>query len=179
MKITVYLASSINGQISNKKGVPNWLSQEYGKRFLEICQQAQAVIMGKTTYNILAPDNLPLKSSGTMVVLSHDTTTAPVQANVLFTDKTPADIVNVLEGRGHREAVIIGGAQTVSAFVGAALVDELILVVEPFLFGVGLPMLTGVDLESRLALLDMTRLNDDTIQLQYRLKMRTLQEEHA
>lgn len=169
MKITVYLASSINGQISNKAGVPNWLSQEYGKGFWDRCQQAQAVIMGKATYNILAPDNLPLKSSGTMVVLSHETTTAPAQANVLFTGKTPADIVKILEARGHREAVIIGGSQTVSAFVAARLVDELILVVEPFLFGVGLPMLTGVDLESRLALLDMTKLNGDTIQLRYGL----------
>lgn len=31
-------------------------------------------------------------------------------------------------------------------------------------------MLTGVDLEPRLALLAMNKLNDDTIQLRYRLK---------
>jgi dihydrofolate reductase len=92
VKIIVYLASSINGQISNKRGVPDWLSQEYGKTFWDTCQQTQAVIMGKTTYNILAPDNLPLKSDGMIIVRSHDTPTAPVQANVLFTDKTPKDI---------------------------------------------------------------------------------------
>lgn len=75
--------------------------------------------------------------------------------------------MSLLEGRGHREAVIIGGAQTVSAFVRAALVDEFVLVVEPFLFGAGLPMLTGTDAELKLALLDVSKLNDDTIQLRY------------
>lgn len=170
MKIIVYLASSINGQISNKKGVPDWLSQEYGKTFWDLCQQTQAVIMGKTTYNILAPDNLPLTSSGTIIVRSHDAAISPAQGNVVFTDKTPQDIVNLLEGRRHREAVIIGGAQTVSAFIRATLVDEVRLVVEPFLFGGGLPMLTGTDVELKLALLDVTRLNDDTIQLRYRVK---------
>lgn len=170
MKVSVYLASSVNGMISNKKGVPDWLSQEYGQGFWAIAQQTQAVIMGKTTYNILVPDNLPLKSEGTMVVLSHDTTAVPAQSNVLFTDKKPQEIVDTLRARGHREAVIIGGTQTVSEFIRAELVDELILVVEPVLFGMGLPMLRDVDLEPELTLLDMTKLNDDTVQLRYRLK---------
>ena len=170
MKITVYLASSVNGMISNRKGVPDWLSQGYEQGFMALCEQTQAVIMGKTTYNILAPDYLPLKTEGTLIVLSHDTTALPAQSNVIFTDKRPEDIVEILKSRGHREAVIIGGTQTVSEFVNAQLVDELMLVIEPVLFGMGLPMLKHVELEPRLALLDMTKLNDDTVQLRYRVQ---------
>lgn len=170
MKISVYLASSVNGQISNKSGVPDWLSQEYEQGFWTICEQNQAVIMGKTTCNILAPDNLPLKSSGTLVVLTHDTAAIPAQSNVLFSDKTPTDIVDSLEARGHNRAVIIGGTQTVSEFLNANLVDELIVVVEPVLFGMGLPMVKGVDVEPRLTLLNVTRLNESTVQLTYRLQ---------
>ncbi len=129
--------------------------------------------MGKATYNILAPDNLPLKSSGTLVVLTHDTSALPAQSNILYSDRAPAEIVEALEARGHDRAVIIGGAQAVSEFLNANLVDELILVVEPVLFGNGLPMVMDVDVEPRLSLQDVTRLSDDTVQLRYHLKGRS------
>jgi dihydrofolate reductase len=168
MKISVYLATSVNGMISNSRNVPDWLSQEYGMGFMSICQRTKAVIMGKTTYNILEPDYLPLKDDGSLVVLTHDTSTKPPQANVLFTDKKPGEIVSLLEARGHAEAVIIGGTATVDTFMKAGLVDEMILVVEPVLFGKGLPLLRE-DLERRLVLLDVKRLNENTVQLHYSL----------
>jgi dihydrofolate reductase len=45
-------------------------------------------------------------------------------------------------------------------------VDELLLVVEPVLFGKGLPLLTQ-DLDRRLVLLDVKKLNQNTVQLRY------------
>lgn len=169
MKISVYLAASANGLISNKRNVPDWLSNEYGEGFMTRTQQAKAVIMGKTTYNILAPDYLPLKDEGALIVLTHDTATKPAQSNVTFTDKKPQAIVAMLESQGYSEAVIIGGTDTVSEFVKAGLVNEVILVVEPVLFGAGLPLLKGIEEEYRLALLDIRKLNDHTVQLHYRL----------
>jgi dihydrofolate reductase len=152
--------------ISNSRNVPDWLSEEYVVGFMSICQRTKAVIMGKTTYNILAPDHLPLKEDGSLVVLTHDTSTRSPQDNVLFTDKKPEEIVSLLEARGHTEAVIIGGTATVDAFMKAGLVHELILVVEPVLFGKGLPLLNQ-DLDRRLALLDVKKVNQNTVQLHY------------
>ncbi len=169
MNISVYLASSINGMISNRANVPDWLSQEYGQGLLEICQRMKAVVMGKTTYEILTPDHMPLKGEGTLIVLTHDTAAAPSQSNVVFTDETPQEIVRLLEARGHHEAVIIGGTQTVSELVNSGLVDELYLVVEPVLFGAGLPLLRDVDADYKAALLDVRKLNTHTVQLRYRL----------
>jgi dihydrofolate reductase len=166
MKFIVYLATSVNGMISNSRNVPDWLSPEYGMGFMSICQRTKAVVMGKTTYAILAPDHLPLKEDGSLVVLTHDTSMTPPQANVLFTDQQPEEIRALLESRGHAEAVIIGGTATVDAFMAAGLVDELILVVEPELFGKGLPLLNR-DLDRRLVLLDVKRVNQNTVQLHY------------
>jgi dihydrofolate reductase len=169
VNVTVFLASSTNGMISNRANVPNWLSQEYVQGLMAICQRAKAVIMGKTTYNILIPDYLPLKGEGTLIVLTHDTAAAPVQSNVVFTDKAPLEIVKMLEERGHHEAVVIGGTQTVSAFMQSGLVTELSLVVEPVLFGGGLPLVRDVDADYQMTLLDMQKLNANTVQLRYRL----------
>ena len=76
----------------------------------------------------------------------------------------------MLEARGHDQAVIIGGAQTVGEFVTSGLVDELYLVVEPVLFGAGLPLLGDVDVEYRMTLLDVRKLSAQTVRLHYRLE---------
>jgi len=169
MNIIVYLASSANGMVSKKTNVPDWLSQEYGRGLLAISERTKAVIMGRTTYEILAPNHLPLQEEGTLIVLTHDMTATPPQPNVVFTQVTPNDVVRMLEARGHQEAVIIGGTQTVSTFMKARLVDELYLVVEPVLFDGGLPLLRDVDADYKMRLLDVQKLNPHTVQLHYHL----------
>jgi len=168
MKISVYLAMSVNGMISNSRNVPDWLSPEYVEGFLSMSDQTKALIMGKTTYNILAPDHLPLKNEGTIVVLTHDTAAAASQSNVIFTDRDPHAIVSLLESRGHREAVIIGGTLTVSEFMKAGLVNDLYLIVEPFLFDGGLPLLKATG-DYKLALHDAKQVSGKTVRLHYQV----------
>ncbi|HMI01791.1 MAG TPA: dihydrofolate reductase family protein [Pedobacter sp.] len=170
MKTIIYLAASANGLISNSKNVPDWLSDEFSQGFMDISQRTQAVIMGKTTYNFLAPDYLPLKEGGSLVVLTHDTKATPAQPNVLFTDASPEEIITQLAAKGHTEAVIIGGTQTVSEFFKAGLVNEIILIVEPVLFGSGLLLFKDVESDYQLSLLEVKKLNDNTVKLHYEVK---------
>jgi len=167
MHVIIYLASSANGMISNQRNVPDWLSPEYGQGFMAICQQTKAVIMGKTTYNILAPGYLPLKDEGALVVLTHDTKLPPAQPNVLFTDQSPQAIIAMLESKGYKEAVIIGGTQTVSEFFKAGLVNEIRLVIEPALFDGSLPLLKDVNRDFKLSLSGVKQLNANTVELDY------------
>lgn len=169
MKTIIYLAASANGLISNNRNVPDWLSPEYGQGFMTISRRTQAVIMGKTTYNVLAPDYLPIKE-GSLIVLTHDIKAKPAQSNVLFTNDSPENIIKQLSKKGYTEAVIIGGTQTVSEFMKAGLVNEIIFVVEPVLFGSGLPLLKGIESEYQLSLLEVNKLNGNTVQLHYSIK---------
>lgn len=170
MRISIYIAVSTNGMISNPRNVPDWLSPEYGLGFMEICRKTKAVIMGKTTYNILAPDHLPLKEEGTTVVLTTDEQAKSDNATVVFTKSKAPEIAEMLAKRGHTEAVIIGGMMTMSEFINANLVDDIYFVMEPVLFGSGLPLLKNVQLELKLNLLEMTRLNQNTVQLHYEIQ---------
>jgi dihydrofolate reductase len=169
MKISVYIAVSANGLISNGRNEPDWLSSEYGEGLYTMCEEFEAVIMGKTTYNILAPDYLPLKNKGTTVVLTTDSSAKSDNSSVVFTKDDPAAIVKTLSQRGHTMAVIIGGTMTVSAFVNAGLVDDIYLVMEPVLFGAGLPLLKGIESETKLNLLEVSKLNERTLKLHYAL----------
>lgn len=169
MKISIYLALSVNGFISSAKGIPDWLSQEYARGFMQICQKTKAVIMGRKTYQIIAPDYLPLREEGTTVVLTTNTGVKPPNPTVIFTRQTPEKIVSMLEAKGHTEAVIIGGMMTVSEFMNARLVDDLYFVVEPVLFENGLPMLNGTP-DFKLELQTVKKLNENTILLHYKIK---------
>jgi len=126
--------------------------------------------MGKTTYNFLAPDNLPLQHEGTTVVLTKNEQAKPDNATVVFTKSKAAEILKMLEKKGHTEAVIIGGEMTISYFLKEGLVDDIYFVVEPVLFGSGLLFFKGEEPDIKLNLLEVTKLNTDTIQLHYKIK---------
>lgn len=51
MKISIYIAISANGMISNSRNVPDWLSPEYNQGFASVCQKKKAVIMGRRMSN--------------------------------------------------------------------------------------------------------------------------------
>ncbi|MDO3641806.1 dihydrofolate reductase family protein [Mucilaginibacter sp. L3T2-6] len=170
MKISIYIAIAANGKISNQRNVPDWLSAEYGQGFEAICKKYKAVIMGKTTYNILAPDYLPLKTDGTTVVLTTNPHERSENSTVVFTQDGAGKIVEMLAAKGHTEAVIIGGTQTISEFIKAGAVTDIYFVMEPVIFGSGLPFLNDVDLELKLNLLEVTKLNKNTVQLHYEIQ---------
>ena len=108
MRISIYIAISTNGKISNSRNVPDWLSPEYGQGLFAICQKYKAVIMGKTTYNILAPNYLPLTNEGTTVVLTTNKQAKSDNPTVVFSQNSPSEIAQMLTNKGHTEAVIVG-----------------------------------------------------------------------
>ena len=170
MKTTIYIATSANGSISNSRNAPDWLSDEYGSGMMEICNRYRAVIMGRTMYDIIAPDYLPFSTDGIMKVMSRQKDLKPANAAVQFTSEPPREIVSSLERHGYSQAVIIGGTQTMSAFFHEGLVDDVYLVVEPVFFGRGLPLFEQVEFESKLNLLEFKKLNSNTILLHYEVR---------
>jgi len=170
MKISIYIAVSLNGFISNSRNEPDWLSPEFDESFVSICQKYKAVIMGKTTYNKLSPDYLPLTIEGTTVVLTTDKQAKSDNPTVVFVQNNASEIAQMLTDKGHTEAVIIGGTMTISEFVKAGLVDDIYFVLEPVLFGTGLPLLKKVEPDFKLKLLELTKLNDNTLQLHYEIQ---------
>ena len=170
MKISVYIAISANGMISNSRNVPDWLSPEYGQGLISVCREKKAVIMGKTTYNILAPDYLPLQKEGSTVVLTTDKQAKSDNPTVVFTRSQVTEITQMLSEKGHTDAVIIGGATIISEFINAGLVDDIYFVMEPVLFGIGLQLFKSSELELKLNLVDVEKLNDNTIKIHYKIK---------
>ena len=79
-------------------------------------------------------------------------------------------VIEMLEKKGHAEAVIIGGEMTISYFLNSGLVDDIYFVIEPVLFGSGLLFFKNKKLDFKLNLLEVTKLNTDTVQLHYKIQ---------
>lgn len=103
------------------------------------------------------------------MVLTTDVNAVPANKTVVFTNKTAREIITLLEEKGHTKAVIIGGSLTMSEFVKAGLVDGIYFVMEPVIFGSGLPLLNNLELELKLNLLEVRKLNTKTVQLHYEI----------
>jgi len=74
-----------------------------------------------------------------------------------------------LEKRGFKSVVLSGGATVNAQFLKENLIDEIILTIEPKIFGKGVSLFEEVPGEKNLKLLEVKRINDDSITLHYQV----------
>ena len=80
----------------------------------------------------------------------------------------PEKVLAELEALGYQSALLGGGATLNSLFLKNKLIDEIILTIEPKIFGNGLSLFNE-DLDANLELIAMEKLNENTIMLKYKV----------
>ena len=70
---------------------------------------------------------------------------------------------------GYKSAVLGGGTYLNTQFLERKLIDEIWLTIEPKIFGDGLGVFGG-DFDVGLKLLDVEKINEDSIVIKYRIK---------
>jgi dihydrofolate reductase len=81
----------------------------------------------------------------------------------------PKAVLQLLAEKGFSSAFIAGGGKVNASFLAEGLIDEIYLDVEPLLFSKGIPVIAPVDFEYDLQLLATKKLNDNTVQLHYKV----------
>lgn len=76
----------------------------------------------------------------------------------------------MLEEKGFSETFLAGGGNVNSSFIKDGLIDEIYLDVEPIVFGKGIKLFSEEDFEYELELLEVNKLNENTVQLHYKVK---------
>lgn len=157
------MAMTLDGKIAkNEKHFAGWTSKEDKKLFSEISKKHGVVMMGENTFNTFPA---PLKE----------------RLNVVFTlRKNPAEMKGVkwvsgdvekvledLEKMGYQSALLGGGAYLNALFLKKKLIDEMIITVEPKIFGKGLSLFRDEEFDVNLHLKEMKKINDNAIMLHY------------
>ncbi|MBI2426415.1 MAG: dihydrofolate reductase [Candidatus Kerfeldbacteria bacterium] len=155
MKIIMLMAMTADGRIAKARDeLVNWTSREDKKYFIELTKEHRALIMGKTTYDTIGK---PLPSRLNIVLTREKRKDIP--GSLVHIAGTPQEVIAYLKREGYTSAVLAGGANVNGQFIERGLVNEIHLTVEPILFGTGMNIIEGVDVDVHLELVKTEQLN--------------------
>ncbi|MCA9734587.1 MAG: dihydrofolate reductase [Deferribacteres bacterium] len=148
MKISVYIATSLDGFIARKNGDLDWLpgsdgqgdhSEDYG--YAKFIETIDMLVMGRNTFEkVLLFGQWPYGDRRCVVLTSRDLTIPEnMAAHALARNAQPKELISELEEMGVQRVWLDGG-KTIQHFLREGWVDELIITRVPVLIGNGIPL---------------------------------------
>ena len=152
--------------IARENGETPW-SEDAWKDYYLFVKQKGNIIVGRKTFELMqAADEFVKLGNPVTIVLSSNQKN---QKGNLFFVNSPQQALELLKKKEFKEAVLGGGAKTNMSFLKNSLVDEIILTIEPLLFGKGIPLFAQEDFEAHLELIEVKKLTKNEIQLHYKV----------
>lgn len=160
-KLKYYIASTIDGFIAHKNGSFDGflMTGDHVSDYVAALQNFDAVLMGRKTYEAGMKEGITSPYPHMQqFVISRTLQTSPDEAITVVADRLP-DLVRNLKAEGDpdKDIYLCGGGQLATTLLAEELIDEIILKINPVLFGTGIPLFSGVQsdvLSTRLHLLD-------------------------
>ena len=168
-KISIYIATSIDGYIARKDGGLDWLDrvggfdEDYG--FQKLLGSIDALIIGRKTYEVATtvPDPYPGKR---VVVLSNSINSVREDMELYRGDLT--ELLTKLHRDGIKHIWIDGGA-TISQFLSCWMVDMMTLSIIPVILGSGIPLFNVIDKEIPCRVISSQAYLSGLVQLRYEI----------
>jgi dihydrofolate reductase len=167
MKVFIYMATTINGMIKADVPYKQWISDVSWHSYLKALGDMDIAVVGAKTYKIMTTDEFA--AGVPFVVLTHNSTELQQRGKVSFSDKPPQELVRDLETRGYKRVGVLGGAEVVSSFLNAGVVDELFIDIEGVISGGKKNLVLPDTTLTRFELVGMQRLDNTTVQLRYKV----------
>lgn len=169
MKLVLLMCVTVDGKIAkHAMHLADWTSKEDKKLFVSLTKQAGVCIMGKRTYDTIGR---PLPGR-LIVVVSRDTQgLQDIPGSLEYTNQAPAAILADLAARGFEKCILAGGATVNGMFLREGLIDEMIVTIEPRVFGTGIDLFADADVNQPLELLSVEHISDQVLKLRYRFKI--------
>ena len=146
MKVSVYIATSLDGFIARNDGAIDWLNEanntvsggeDYG--FSEFMKSVDTLIMGRKTYEqVLSFGEWPYGKTP-VIVMSRSSISFPSSIPNIVTHslEAPRDLLERLSVEGIQHVYIDGGF-TIQSFINDNLVTDFTITKVPILLGEGL-----------------------------------------
>ena len=158
-KVVLFIAMSLDGYIADKNGNVDWLGgQNQNEETLDtysiFIKDIDTVIMGWNTYHQVVTDLSPTEwiyNNLTSYVVTHKELSSTDK--IIFTQKSPCDIVNELKQEQGKNIWICGGANIIQQLIDADLIDEYYISVIPTLLGTGIRLFKTNSKEIKLKLM--------------------------
>ena len=166
MKITLFMATSINGYVTGQNDDTDWVKDT--EILYQTIRDYDACIMGSRTYVEAKKYNAFPYKGAVNIVLTHDQELIKQSTDeTVFTDATLGQIITQLENRGFSKLIVIGGGKTNSQFLSSGLIDQIVIDVHPIIIDQGIKLFEDIFPLVNLELVDSQKLGDGLVQNRY------------
>jgi dihydrofolate reductase len=173
LKVSVYIATSLDGFIARKNGDLDWLppgkegSEDYG--YAEFMSSIDFIVMGRNTFEKVLTFGGWHYDKKVIVLTSRDLTIPPELADkVEALHLSPRELVHEMETRGAKGVYLDGGV-TIQRFLRESLVDEMTITTIPILIGEGLPLFGNLEKDVKLELVKSVSFQNGFVQSRYKV----------
>lgn len=174
-KISVFIATSIDGYIAKQNGDIDWLTkfslptdenEDKDCGFSKFFTDIDVLVMGRNTYEVVS-DFDPWPYDGKRVVVLSSTLTSVCEKAELFKGDL-LSLVEKLHADGSKHIYVDGGA-TISQFLNMGLIDQMIISIIPIVLGAGIPLFSKIKEEKWGRLVSSQVYSNGLVQLRYEL----------
>jgi dihydrofolate reductase len=151
MKVSVYVATSLDGFIAREDGSLDWLpgadpekqsgaeTEDYGYRVF--MDTVDVLVMGRKTYEKVLSFGMWPYEDKRVVVLSSGSVDIPndLASTIESRSCSPCELVYDLEKAGAKHVYVDGG-KTIQRFLNEGLIHQIIVTRIPVLIGSGIPL---------------------------------------
>jgi dihydrofolate reductase len=169
-KLTYYVACSVDGFIAHEDGLHDaFFGRDTGFDFTETLSAFDVVLMGRKTYELsrrLGHRTDPQKANYVFSRTMHESP----DPNVEIIAENAVELVRELKQGTGKDIWLCGGADLATTLFAERLIDEIILKVNPVLFGSGISLFSSAIQDSELELIDSQVYRNSYLVLRYRVK---------
>ena len=173
LKVSVYIAASLDGFIARKDGGLDWLpvptegGEDYG--YAEFMSEIELIVMGRNTFEKVMSFGAWQYDRKVIVLTSRELTLPPELADKVEAHHlSPRELIHELEWRGAKGIYLDGGV-TIQRFLREGLVNEMTITTIPILIGEGLPLFGALDGDINLELIKSRSFKNGFVQNQYKI----------
>ena len=176
-KISVFVASSLDGFIARKDGSIDWIknsierfpsNQDNG--YQHFIESIDIIVMGRNTLEtVITLDKWPYENKQ-VIVLTSMKLDIPLQLNnkVSVSSASPTELINKLSNENIKNVHVDGGI-TIQNFLSCNLVDEITITIFPIILGEGRPLFGPLTNEILLEPIETIVFDNRFVQLKYRI----------
>lgn len=146
MSNAVFIATSLDGYIADSDNGLDWLHAVPNPEgdscgFVEFTAGIDALLMGRTTYEIVLGFDIPWPYDKPVFVLSTTLKEIPekLKGKVEIINGSIKEVLETINSKGFKKLYIDGG-RTIQSLMEKDLIDELILTRIPVVLGGGVPL---------------------------------------
>lgn len=148
LKVSVYIATSLDGFIARKNGDLDWLDEANSNvpegedcGFSKFMASVDALVMGRKTYEKVLSFGIWPYGNTPVIVLSRNKIEFPqdLSQHLSCSSEEPAELCKRLANNGAKRLYIDGG-KTIQGFLDKKLITDLTITVIPVLIGQGIPL---------------------------------------